>query len=94
MMPKTARHVIVHGCVQGVGFRYFVQRAAVRLNITGNVRNCPNSTVEIYAEGESENMGKFLAEVARGPRMADVDHLDVTEIPESSSFRFFSIEGW
>ena len=88
-MPKIARHVIVHGRVQGVGFRYFIQRTADRLSITGNIRNCPDSTVEIYAEGEVESMSEFLAEVARGPRMARVDHLDIREIPESGKFRFF-----
>ncbi len=93
-MSKIARHVVVHGLVQGVGFRYFVQRAAARLGITGTVRNCPDSTVEIYAEGGSAEISEFLAEVARGPRMASVDRVDVSEIPALGSYRFFSIEGW
>ncbi len=93
-MSTIARHVVVHGLVQGVGFRYFVQRVAARLGVTGTVRNCPDSTVEIYAEGESAKISEFLAEVARGPRMASVDHLDVSEIPPRGSYRSFSIEGW
>jgi acylphosphatase len=93
-MPTTARHVVVHGLVQGVGFRYFVQRAAVRFGITGTVRNCPDSTVEIFAEGETGSISEFLAEVGRGPRMAVVDRLDISENPARGSFRSFSIEGW
>jgi acylphosphatase len=93
-MPKTARHVVVHGLVQGVGFRYFVQRTAVRLGIAGSVRNCPDTSVEIFAEGEVGSISEFLAEVARGPRMAAVEHLDISEIPVRGTFRSFSIEGW
>jgi acylphosphatase len=93
-MPVIARHVIVHGCVQGVGFRYFVQRAATRLGIGGSVRNCSDSTVDITAEGDEGKMPEFLAEVSRGPGMARVERMDVVEIPARGGYRSFSIEGW
>jgi len=89
-----ARHIVVHGDVQGVGFRYFVQRAAARLGLTGNVRNCPDGTVEIVAEGESDRMADFISEVRRGPRVGRVDRLEIEEIPPGGRYRAFMIEGW
>lgn len=93
-MSVEAKHIVVHGDVQGVGFRYFVQRAATRLGLTGNVRNCPDSSVEIVAEGESDRMADFIMEVQRGPRLARVYRLDIEDIPLRGRYRAFLIEGW
>jgi len=93
-MSLEAKHIVVHGDVQGVGFRYFVQGTAARFGLTGNVRNCPDSTVEIVAEGESDRMADFISEVRRGPRMARVDRLDIEDIPPSGKYRAFLIVGW
>ena len=93
-MSVEAKHIVVHGDVQGVGFRYFVQRAAARLGLTGNVRNCLDFTVEIVVEGESDRMTDFLDEVQRGPRMARIDRLDIEDIPPGGKYRTFLIEGW
>ena len=89
-----AKHIIVHGDVQGVGFRYFAQRAAVRLGLAGNVRNCPDSTVEIVAQGESSRVAEFISEVRKGPRSGRVDRLEIEDIPVSAKCRAFLIEGW
>jgi len=89
-----AKHIIVHGDVQGVGFRYFAQRAADRLGLTGNVRNCPDGTVEIFAEGKSDRMADFIGEVRRGPRSGRVDRLEIEDDPPSGKYRAFMIEGW
>ncbi len=93
-MAIETKLIVVHGDVQGVGFRYFVQRAAMRLGLTGNVRNCADSTVEIVVEGAAEKMAGFIAEVQTGPRQARVDRVDVEDIPSRGNYRSFTIEGW
>jgi acylphosphatase len=93
-MAVAAKHMIVHGDVQGVGFRYFVQRAATRLGVTGSVRNLPDETVEIFVEGEADCVEDLAAEVQQGPRLARVDRVDVDDVPVQGRYRSFLIEGW
>jgi len=62
-----AMHVIVHGVVQGVGFRYFVLRRAQPLGLTGWVRNLPDGTVEIRAEGPVSKLQQLLEALPYGP---------------------------
>jgi acylphosphatase len=94
MSTIEAKHIVVHGMVQGVGFRYFVQRLGTRLALTGSVRNCPDSTVEICAEGDRQKIAEFLAEVRRGPRLAEVTRLDIEDVVPHGKYRTFVIEGW
>jgi acylphosphatase len=63
---KTVRY---SGRVQGVGFRYTAQHLASGFAVTGFVRNCPDGDVELAAEGEADEVERFLAAVAA--RMAD-----------------------
>ena len=70
-------HATVHGDVQGVGFRYFVQRSAAQLGLTGWVRNNDDGTVELVAEGARTRLEDLRQAVERGPRMARVDRVDV-----------------
>lgn len=93
-MALKAKHIVVHGRVQGVGFRYFVQSVGSRLGLTGNVRNCPDDTVEIVAEGDGRTLAAFLKEVERGPALARVARMDVQDIPASGHYSTFQIEGW
>ncbi len=74
-------HLIVHGRVQGVGFRYFAATAAVRHKIMGFVRNCGDGTVEIDAEGPEEALQSFLAEIQRGPSYGHVGHVEESVLP-------------
>ncbi len=89
-----ARRIAVHGRVQGVGFRFFVQHAAMRLGLTGNVRNCPDSTVEIVAEGNARAIAELIEQVKQGPRLSRVERVDAADIPVNGSYGSFSIEGW
>jgi acylphosphatase len=85
-----AFHANIKGMVQGVGFRYFTQRAASRLGLTGWVRNMPDGTVEIEAEGDKEALDRFLSELQSGPNFARVDNIDMTwlnEEPQHKEFR-------
>ena len=59
-MTKKALHIVVHGRVQGVGFRYFVQHIGDRIGLTGNVCNCADGTVEIVVEGAPGLVVEFL----------------------------------
>ena len=93
-MAKQARRIIVHGMVQGVGFRYFVQRLGKRLGLTGNVCNLPDGTVEIVVEGSPGPMEDFTREVRTGPPMAVVDRLEVHDIAFSGRYPTFMTEGW
>jgi acylphosphatase len=93
-MALKARHILVHGRVQGVGYRYFVQNVASRLGIAGNVRNCEDGTVEIVVEGEARALAAFMKEVEKGPALARVTQMDVHEIPSGGNFSSFQIEGW
>ncbi len=83
-------HLIVHGRVQGVGFRYFAATVAVRRNIMGFVRNCIDGTVEIDAEGTEESIQSFLAEIRRGPGYGHVDHVEETSL-QVKGYRSFDI---
>ena len=69
-------HAVVHGDVQGVGFRYFVQRRADQLGLRGWVRNNDDGTVEVVAEGNRRELEQLKRALDEGPRMARVDRVD------------------
>jgi acylphosphatase len=73
-MPSL--HAVVHGDVQGVGFRYFVQRRAEEMGIAGWVRNRPDGSVEVLAEGSRAALARLLEILGKGPGLADVDRVD------------------
>ncbi len=93
-MVTQAKQIMIHGRVQGVGFRYFVQHVGNRLGLTGNVRNCPDSTVEIIVEGDARKIADFIKQVEKGPSLAWVQRVDVVDIPVQGTYGSFSIEGW
>jgi acylphosphatase len=69
-------HAVIRGDVQGVGFRYFVQRNAGRLGLTGWVRNNDDGTVEVVAEGGRAELEQLKRALEEGPRMARVDRVE------------------
>jgi acylphosphatase len=93
-MATCAKQITVHGRVQGVGFRYFVQHVGNRLGVVGNVRNCPDSTVEIVVQGSERKIAEFVKQVERGPALARVQRVEVVDIPARDSYGSFLIEGW
>jgi acylphosphatase len=86
-----ALHAVVHGAVQGVGFRDFVQRRASRAGLSGWVRNQPDGTVEVLAEGDRQKLGELLEELNRGPGLAAIERVDAEWEPEQG-LRGFSIK--
>lgn len=63
-------HAIVLGIVQGVGYRYFTLWEAARLGVTGYVRNLPDGSVEVVAEGTKEQLERLLERLQQGPPAA------------------------
>jgi acylphosphatase len=74
-----ARRWLVRGRVQGVGFRYFAQRAALELGVTGYARNLDDGRVEVYGAGPREALEALAGRLHRGPRWADVRGVEEQE---------------
>lgn len=88
-----ARRFVVRGRVQGVGFRWFVEREAHILGIAGWVRNNPDSSVEVLAIGTREQISRLHARLREGPRAARVDSVEETDAQPVSGLTTFRIEG-
>jgi acylphosphatase len=67
-----AKRYFIRGRVQGVGYRYFAQRAAVDLQVSGYTRNLDDGRVEVYAVGTPEQLSELAGRLWKGPRFADV----------------------
>ena len=77
----VARRVTVHGQVQGVFFRDSTRRRAQAAGVAGWVANRPDGTVEAHFEGAPEDVEVLVDYARRGPRGADVAHVDVRDVP-------------
>jgi len=88
---QTRVHAIVHGRVQGVSFRFFTQRTAEELRLTGWVRNRRDGTVEAVAEGPLAQIGRFVSFLHRGSPSAQVAHVDVRYSQPTGEFSGFFI---
>lgn len=88
-MKKIARKYEVRGRVQGVGFRYFVQHIASAIGVRGWARNRADGSVEVYAVGSEPQLSELAAQLWRGPRWAEVRHVDEIEaaVQECSDFQ-------
>ena len=83
---------LVHGRVQGVGYRMFAIRLAQTLGLSGHVRNLPDHrTVEVVAEGPREALETLLAQLRRGPYGARVDRVDTTWGPAQGGLGSFDV---
>jgi acylphosphatase len=74
------RHIMVTGLVQGVGFRYSTRAAAKGLGLAGYVRNAPDGSVEVEAQGPADAVTALVDWLRTGPRGAHVTGIDVTEV--------------
>lgn len=88
-----ARRYLVRGRVQGVGFRFFVEREAHMLGIAGWVRNNPDGTVEVLAMGSHEQLLGLRGRLRAGPRAARVDAVDESPAKPIPGLTAFRIEG-
>ena len=86
---------IVHGRVQGVGFRVFVLREARGLGLTGWVANEPANRVRCVAEGPREHLETLLGALEEGPAGAWVERVDATWSDATNEFDRFDVRsGW
>lgn len=90
---QAAKLFYVSGVVQGVGYRYFAQRVAVRIGVTGYAKNLSDGRVEIYAIGSSSQLCQLRPELERGPQGASVTEVvDEDAAIEERYAKHFSIE--
>jgi acylphosphatase len=89
--PLAARRYFVRGRVQGVGFRYYVERVAAELSLAGYARNLDDGRVEVYAVGAPEQLDGLAGYLWKGPRAADVRGVQELEAPVEE-LRDFRIE--
>jgi acylphosphatase len=88
-----ARRFVVRGRVQGVGFRWFVEREAHMLGLSGWVRNNSDGSVEVLAVGTHEQIVGLRSRLREGPRAARVDVVEEAEANPTGGLNTFRIEG-
>ncbi|BAM47425.1 acylphosphatase [Amphibacillus xylanus] len=92
-MAKLHAHMIISGRVQGVGFRFTTLQLADKYGITGWVRNLPDSTVEIEAEGKAEQLYQFIDQIKAGPsRVAKVRNVELSISDQLINYRTFNLK--
>jgi acylphosphatase len=74
-----ARHAVISGVVQGVGFRWHTRARAEALGVTGWVRNRADGRVEVWIEGPGDRVDSMIAWLRLGPRHARVTSLDLSD---------------
>ena len=92
MTEQIARRFFISGDVQGVGYRFFAQRAAARHQVVGYVKNLDNGRVEVVAEGPAPSVEAFKQELATGPRFSSVMHVEEINLDPTGLFSSFRIE--
>ena len=88
-------HFLVQGRVQGVGFRWFIQREATELGLRGWVRNTEDGDLEVVAAGEEADLDELRPSLRKGPRGSRVDRVieHTLDEKEAESLGPFAIEG-
>jgi acylphosphatase len=90
MFVNIARRYHVHGRVQGVGYRWFVQKAASDLGLHGYARNLDDGRVEVYATGTPAKLDELNGLLWKGPSFSDVRGVEVVEA-QMVNYRDFRI---
>jgi acylphosphatase len=89
--PRALR-AVVHGRVQGVGFRWSAVREARSLGLSGTVANRPDGTVEVVAEGNPVRLARLISWLEKGPPGARVSSVDVEWLPWSGAYNGFGVD--
>lgn len=89
--PTHRLHAVIHGRVQGVGYRAFAIRTAQQIGLSGWVRNRYNGTVETVAEGDHAQLENYLKDLQRGPVSSNVTKIDEDWSPATMEFDQFKI---
>lgn len=88
-----ARRFVVRGRVQGVGFRWFVEREARLLGLAGWVRNNSDGAVEVFVQGTRDQLSALYSRLQQGPRAARVDQVEASDANLTQDLTTFRIEG-
>lgn len=89
-MADEAKHIFFSGAVQGVGFRFTAQRIALRDNLAGFVRNCPDGRVEMHVQGPEEDITDCLRDI--GESFAGyIRETEIEEVPPDEKYINFQI---
>ncbi len=89
---KVARKFLITGEVQGVGYRFFAQRAAARHQVLGYVRNRPDGSVEVLAEGAAAEVEEFKKDLVTGPQWSSVEQVEEINLDPTGLYASFRIE--
>lgn len=90
-MNEKRAEIIVGGLVQGVGFRYFVVRAAEKLNLNGFVKNLPNGDVQAVAEGPEGMINELYKQMKSGPMRSSVRKHKIEWSETKNEFKGFEV---
>jgi acylphosphatase len=91
MLANKRVHLIIHGIVQGVNFRYSTQQKAIELDVKGWVRNRKDGNVEVIAEGKSDIIDEFINWCKSGPKRASVTKVEIEEVSITTNLTEFEI---
>lgn len=83
--------LLVSGRVQGVGFRWFTEREALRRGVQGYVRNLSDGRVEVWAQADPETLAAFCARLRKGPTAARVDGVEMRPVAVDASLSAFEV---
>ena len=89
---RKRMHAQVYGRVQGVAFRYYARKQALRLGLSGWVRNVADGSVELVCEGYAEDVAQFTEWLRYGPAMAQVHRLDWRELNLDEEKSFLTLD--
>ncbi len=87
---SIAKHLLIHGSVQGVGFRESLRYEAEMRGLTGWVRNRREGTVEAVVAGDPSEVAEIVAWARRGPSSSHVTRVDVKDV----EWHFTAFERW
>jgi acylphosphatase len=87
-VERTAKHAVVRGLVQGVAFRWSTKTRARELGVAGWVRNLPDGSVEVWAEGPAVAVEDLVRWLGHGPPSARVEAVEVSDETPSGAERF------
>ena len=88
----VARKFFIRGLVQGVGYRFFAQRAAARHQVRGYVRNLADGSVEAFAQGSEAAVEAFKHDLTAGPTYSSVEDVEEIVLEPNRAFSAFRIE--
>ena len=91
-MGKVAWKFLISGEVQGVGYRFFAQRAAARHQVLGHVRNRADGSVEVVAEGSASAVEEFKKDLVTGPQWSRVAQVEEISLEPTGLYASFRIE--